>query len=194
MKPEFRPSIIELLEQKKWWWAVGSDEPIKVKRMTPQHRTNLLRWLRRNAAKLQSSYCRQLESISGMLSGEMALDDLDREIDRIELMDVDQWLVSLPFVNRLRELVEADEHEERRAWVGQGVPPTRVAHYQHHGRWRVYWGFGHGMRAEVKLTDKDGLFPVLYVYIFHTQDWVGVDLIDADGIVYKRAIRSTLLG
>ena len=190
MKPEFnfRPSLTELLQQKKWWYTPAHADPIKVKEMTSTHRANLLRWLERHAAKLQDSACRQLEGLAGMINGEMALDDLEREVDRMESQDSLAWLNDQPLVKRLRMMHDDDERVARRDWVAAGVPAHRVAKCVNVWPYRTYWGYGNGMRAEVKFTN-DSDVSELYIYTFHTVDTLGVDLVDDEGNIYGRQIK-----
>lgn len=95
----FKPHIVR---QGKVW-ITRDGRKFFVEEMEPEHRANLLAWLRRRARTLH--FCVAGLSVSGMpnvdtAAYDMVSDALDREID----MDPEKWLEEQPLVRRLVEL------------------------------------------------------------------------------------------
>ena len=98
---------IEELHQTKFW-TDGDGNTMRVRDMSPSHRLNLLNWIERNAGTLRRSECNAAWNLSIMFNGEMALDSIDHEIDRLEGMDDEVYVDQLPFVIKLRKRVAKD--------------------------------------------------------------------------------------
>lgn len=90
-------------------WKTKDGSVIELTAMTVSHRRNLLAFLRRNAAKLE--FRDGMIALTGPMAprGEMAAEDLG---DYLADRDPDEWLNSTPLVQRLAQLVAADEATE----------------------------------------------------------------------------------
>lgn len=121
-----RPSTLELLEQRKWWYPADGRR-LKVKQMTPSHRTNLLAWFERRA------YYLQLQEIMGVLGQKDAETAGRRWHPDNELRVLAagaspaSWLNAKPLIVRLRKLQATDD---------SAITPAPVVHRAHIGAGR----------------------------------------------------------
>jgi hypothetical protein len=86
--------ISVLLDQGEHWQARqdGHLVLIRVDEMTAAHAGNLRAWLLRNAPAIQQAELMSLYSMGTLIQGEMALDDLDCEMDRVGEQSPEQWM------------------------------------------------------------------------------------------------------
>lgn len=89
-------------------WTQRSGVTLKLKKMGPSHRRNLLTWIERNGAKLRRAELNAMWQFSMFLNGEMAIDAIDSEINHLESISAEQYVDELPLVVRLRKLVAKD--------------------------------------------------------------------------------------
>lgn len=105
------PSVttMDLLEQRVWW-ITGDKNAVRLDDMSPQHRVNLLRFLRRNAMSYQFA-----EWTSGMFA-----DAPDEVVDQAAEEDAQVWLGRQELVRRLKKLIRRDR---RHGFVAEDGPP-----------------------------------------------------------------------
>jgi hypothetical protein len=95
--------IGDLLDQDQIWISRNDEglQTTKIADMKLQHIVNLRSWLRSNARSLHNSEVLALYSMAGMVTGEMASDDLDRSIDQAEQESPLEWLADKPLFRAL---------------------------------------------------------------------------------------------
>jgi hypothetical protein len=116
--------MIRRLYQAEVWVAQDGRE-LPLTAMTPEHRRNLLAFLRRNAARLKLSAEWDL-ALGPQPSGDAASDCFDSMCDQIARTPAAEWLEEQPLVGRLRELVEADAPSRRRRALAMPVPAGAI--------------------------------------------------------------------
>lgn len=87
---EFDPwtsSMLDYFGQATWWRPAG-EEPVLLDDMEPAQLGNLLKWIERNVALLHWAMLKPMWSFYMLLSGEMAIEAMEREIDRAMAADV----------------------------------------------------------------------------------------------------------
>lgn len=99
-------SIQELYQDKVWTQSNGVT--MKLKKMGPSHRANLLRWIERNGAKLLQAELNAATHFGMFLQGDMAIDAIDAEIAHLEDESPASYVDGLPLVIKLRKLVAKD--------------------------------------------------------------------------------------
>jgi hypothetical protein len=99
-------------------WITRDGRRLTLEEMAPEHRANLLAYLRRRAPNLEFlDTLAMLSSPLGAPRGQHAQDDVERLLDEQHL-DPGAWLESTRLVTRLRELVEADRRAAIGKWTG----------------------------------------------------------------------------
>lgn len=99
----------DILHQDEYW-IVRSGEVVRLADMSPSHRGNLLRFLRKRARGIE--FHDMLFLFGGPFAprGEMAQEFLEREME-LRAEDPLKWLNETKLVKRLAQLVEQDELE-----------------------------------------------------------------------------------
>lgn len=89
---------IDLLDQDQVWQARQDDGLVvlRVDEMKPAHLENLRAWLLRNAPRLHSMEVSALYSMTSLVQGEIALDDLDQAIGQAAQEDPRSWIRDKP--------------------------------------------------------------------------------------------------
>lgn len=115
------PSVttLDLLNQRVWW-ITGDKNAVRLDDMSPAHRVNLLRFLRRNAMGYQTS-----EWMSGLFDHAP-----DEVVDMAVEEDPERWLGRQELVRRLKKLIRRDrrhgyEHED-----GPALDEGRLVAYE----------------------------------------------------------------
>jgi hypothetical protein len=99
-----RPSTLELLEQKKWWYPADGRK-LKVKQLAPGHRANLIAWFERRAGYLQTQ-----EAMLCVAARDTELGGRGRSWSPDEMLrehfatSALYWLRAKPLIQRLSEL------------------------------------------------------------------------------------------
>lgn len=102
-------------------WITKDGHTLRLVDMTPEHRQNLLAWIRRNSSRLKLSA--ELSLCTGPEpSGDAASDCFDSMFDEVLRTPAAQWIEEQPLVVRLRELVAADVPQRRRRALVMPVP------------------------------------------------------------------------
>jgi hypothetical protein len=98
-----QPGIGDLLDQEEFWISREDDglREVKITDMKLNHIINLRRWLRSQARRLHNSEVMALYSMSSMVTGEMASEDLERSIDAAEQESPLEWLADKPLFRAL---------------------------------------------------------------------------------------------
>jgi hypothetical protein len=114
VKPQRTMSMAELLDQDEVWHARdrwGELEELRLAEMDTRHLANLRTWLLRNAYSIKQDFLSSLYGCTSMVSGEIAADDLDREIDRLEAAPPREWMDDQPLFEAITQLL-AERLEE----------------------------------------------------------------------------------
>jgi hypothetical protein len=96
--------IGDLLGQDEIWMSRDGDGGLKTEKiadMNLNHILSLRRWLRSQARHLHSSEVLALYSMAGMITGEMASEDLDSSINQAENESPLEWLADKPLFRAL---------------------------------------------------------------------------------------------
>jgi hypothetical protein len=117
-------SLVRRLHQGEMWVAQDG-RALPLVDMDPDHRRNLLAWLRRNAKRLKWSEEMSL-CLGPQPSGDAASDCFDAMLDRLAATPAAEWIEDLPLVARLRELVDADAPARRRRALAMPVPAGAI--------------------------------------------------------------------
>lgn len=105
-------------------WRTESGEILRLEDMTPSHRANALRWLRRRAAALELyDGLAMFGSPLGAPRGDAACDAVDALMAE-RCSDPAGWLESTPLVKRLAALVAEDE-AAKYDWIGPTADEER---------------------------------------------------------------------
>jgi hypothetical protein len=115
--------MIRLLHQAEAWTKDG--RAVRLEDLTPEHRRNLLAWLRRRAEGLKFSADLALCSVGGP-NGDAACDAFEDACDRQFAEPASVWLEGTDLVTRLRELVDADAPHRRRVALAMPVPAGAI--------------------------------------------------------------------
>jgi hypothetical protein len=116
--------VINCLYQAEVWTTKDGRE-IALGDMTPEHRRNLLAWIRRRAEQLKWSAELRICAGPGP-SGDAASDCFDAIFDEMLRTPAAEWIEEQPLVARLRELVDADAPARRRRALAMPVPAGAI--------------------------------------------------------------------
>jgi len=100
-------SLDELLGQAEVWHSRQGHEMVEYRltAMDSAHLANLRSWLLRSAPQLHSSALSSLYGMGKLVSGELALLDLDRSIDQLEAMSPEAWMAEQPLFEKITEIL-----------------------------------------------------------------------------------------
>lgn len=73
-------------------WTTRDGRRVRISEMTDSHLVNTLRFLKRQAVVWQSQYLLDGMSALSMLQGEMAIDSVESDMRRVEMMDDEDFL------------------------------------------------------------------------------------------------------
>lgn len=101
---------LTLLDQDEVW-ITADGSVVRLVDMDPDHRTNVMRWLERNATGIWNALYAGLGSAGSMLRGEMALDSIDSAMAEMESYPPDVYIRETRLHRRLVALVIDDAFE-----------------------------------------------------------------------------------
>lgn len=90
---------IDILHQSEVWVDANGVEHY-IPFMSPRHKRNVVKFLERNASTICTHVALDIMSQTHMITGEQALIEIDRGIERMEQNPVD-WIHDLPLMEAL---------------------------------------------------------------------------------------------
>ena len=85
------------------FWITREGEKWRIGAMTADHLQSVIAYLHRNADTIQAYDIAQAIDAASSLQGEMAIDSIDQEVERMMSMSPDEYIDDLPVVEAMRD-------------------------------------------------------------------------------------------